>query len=80
MRLKRSSHNLPTPKLGYIASPDDVGGWPPLGTGEPCGDSDGDGMFDAFEARMKYGVNVPDSVVVEANGYTRMDIFLAGTP
>lgn len=78
VRLKRSSHNLPTPKLGYIASPDDVGGWPPLGTGEPCADSDGDGMFDAFEARMKYGVNVPDGVVVEESGYTRMDIFLAG--
>lgn len=78
VRLKRSSHNLPQPKLGYIASPDDVGGWPPLGTGEPCADSDGDGMFDAFEARMKYGVNVPDGVVVEESGYTRMDIFLAG--
>lgn len=79
VRLKRSSHNTVTPKLGYIAGPDEVGGWPPLGTGEPCADSDGDGMFDAFEAAMGYGVNVPDSVVVEPDGYTRMDIFLAGT-
>lgn len=78
VRLKRSSHNLPQPKTGYIASPADVGGWPPLGTGEPCADSDQDGMPDAWEAAMGYSLSLPDSAVIESNGWTRMDLYLAG--
>jgi len=55
-----------------------VGGWPVLAAGAPCADSDQDGMPDAFEARMGYAANVNDSAVIEPNGYTRMDMYLAG--
>lgn len=78
VRRKTSSHNLAAPRLGYIADPSEVGGWPVLAAGAPCADSDQDGMPDAFEARMGYAANVNDSAVIEPNGYTRMDMYLAG--
>lgn len=78
VRLKRSSHNTATPRLGYIADPADVGGWPQLDAGTPCADGDGDGMPDEWERRMGYSLNANDAAVVEPSGMTRLDEYLAG--
>lgn len=64
--------------LGYIYDPSNVGGWPPIDAGTPCPDTDKDGMFDAYETATGFDPNTADSNTVLSNGYTRLDMFLAG--
>ena len=57
---------------GLIDSQNDVGGWKPLyGTAEL--DSDNDGIPDRWEDENKIDKNVPDSLVITANGYTYLE-------
>lgn len=65
-------------QLGYISTPNDVGGWPTLAAGTPCPDSDHDGMPDTYEAAHGFNPNVVDSATIMADGYSRLEHYLNG--
>jgi pectate lyase len=62
-----------------IAHQDDVGGFPVLAPGTACTDTDGDGMPDEYETNKGLNPNsAADGSTVLANGYTNLEMFLAG--
>ncbi len=65
---------------GIINSPEDVGGWPTLRTGEAPVDGDGDGMPDVWE--RKHGLNpenAADAAAYTLQGdYTNIEVYLNG--
>jgi pectate lyase len=57
----------------------DVGGFPRIASGEPCLDTDGDGMPDAWEEMMGLDPSDPsDRNRVNASGYTMLEVYLNG--
>ncbi|MCB1130296.1 MAG: immunoglobulin domain-containing protein [Verrucomicrobiae bacterium] len=68
-----SKGNLP----GIIDSQADVGGWPALQSSPAPPDGDADGMPDAWEsARGLDPANAADRNIVNADGYTNLEIYL----
>jgi hypothetical protein len=67
--------------LGYISDPSDVGGWPALDPGNPCADSDHDGIPDNWEVLYKFNFNNPSdgSEDGDGDGYTNIEEFLNNT-
>jgi pectate lyase len=65
---------------GYgIEHQDDVGGFPVLAPGTACTDTDGDGMPDEYETSRGLNPNsASDGTTVLANGYTNLEMYLAG--
>ena len=80
-------HDIPPSEtfeqLGYISSPEDVGGWPSLAAGTPCPDSDQDGMSDIWEQNyfgtLSRGSATDSSGDFDGDGYTDLEEFLNGT-
>ncbi|MFO7975302.1 MAG: hypothetical protein R6V12_11780, partial [Candidatus Hydrogenedentota bacterium] len=66
---------------GFIATQDDVGGWPNLSSDAPPADSDRDGMPDAWE--LKHGLDPNDAAdaAEDSDGdvYTNIEEYLNGT-
>jgi pectate lyase len=61
------------------ATEGDVGGYPTISAGTACTDSDGDGMPDEYETSKGLNPNsAADGSTVLANGYTNLEMFLAG--
>jgi len=63
-----------------IDDPDVVGGWPKLSGGEPCLDTDRDGMPDEFERLRRLHVDDPGdaSTDPDGDGYTHLEDYLNG--
>lgn len=78
VRRKTSSHNLASPKLGYIADPSEVGGWPVLAAGAPCADQDGDFLPDAFETRYGLTNGVNDTNRLHLSGWSYLEVYMNG--
>jgi hypothetical protein len=57
---------------------DEVGGFPVILNGTACADTDGDGMFDNYEAINSFDPLLDDQNILDANGVTRIEHFLAG--
>jgi hypothetical protein len=59
---------------------DDYGGFPVLRSGQPCADTDGDGMPDDFETAKFGGPTIGDPAAdSDGDGYTNMEEYLNGT-
>lgn len=68
---------------GYISHPEDVGGWPQLKRGNPCRDTDNDGMPNAWELKHGLKPRADDSAKdLDRDGYTNIEEFIngSGTP
>jgi hypothetical protein len=65
---------------GIISDPAQVGGYPEY-QGQPCKDSDGDGMPDDWEKQHGLNPNEPSDAVkdFDGDGYTNIEEFINGT-
>jgi hypothetical protein len=61
-----------------IDSPEEVGGWPIYGGGEPYPDEDGDGMSDEWEIRRFGTLERDGRGDANGDGYTDLEEFLNG--
>jgi hypothetical protein len=61
---------------GLISSQSAVGGWPTLAEGTYPGDTDGDGMPDAWETANGLNPNVVDSLTYAASGYLWIEEYI----
>lgn len=63
------------------ASPDDVGGYPPIAQGTPYADADLDGMADVWEAEHGFSAADPKdgNLDCDDDGYTNVEEFLNGS-
>ena len=64
-----------------IDDPSQVGGWLAIASGTPYGDSDGDGMSDAWERNLGLNPNqaADGALDRDGDGYTNLEEFLNGT-